>query len=104
MRKNRHIVYNNEFLERYIVKLDSLGYPCEHKADAIRQVNSVFEIIKDALYAGESVSRQGFGKFEIRNRKARKGRNPRTGEEIKLPAITTVGFKASKHFFDDDDD
>ena len=65
------------------------------KKRATRIVNSLFETIKDALTRGEDVRITGFGKFQIRFRWARKGRNPRTGEDIILRSRWTVTFKAS---------
>jgi len=58
-------------------------------------VNSLFETIKDTLARGEDVRITGFGKFQMRFRWARKGRNPRTGEDIILRSRRTVTFKAS---------
>lgn len=53
-------------------------------------------IIATALDAGDRVSITGFGTFETRRRKARKGRNPATGEEIQIAAATVPAFKAGK--------
>jgi len=52
--------------------------------------------IVDALKKGEKVVITGFGTFSIRNRAARKGRNPQTGAEIQIPATKTPGFTAGK--------
>jgi DNA-binding protein HU-beta len=59
-------------------------------------VNSVVEVIGDALAKGEKVQLVGFGSFEVRNRPARKARNPRTGEEISIAASKAPAFKAGK--------
>lgn len=59
-------------------------------------VNTVFETIKNRLEAGEVVDIYGFGKFEIVAKSARKGRNPKTGEEIEIAAKNAVKFKAAK--------
>ena len=52
--------------------------------------------IEGALKKGEKVQLVGFGSFEVRKRAARKGRNPQTGEEIKIPAAKAPVFKAGK--------
>ncbi len=59
-------------------------------------VSAVFDVIADALKRGEKVVVTGFGTFLVRNRAARKGRNPQTGEEITIPATKTPGFTAGK--------
>ena len=56
----------------------------------------LFAIISSALKKGESVSITGFGSFKVVQRKARKGRNPRTGSEIRIPASKAVKFTAGK--------
>ena len=64
------------------------------QADVV--LNSLFESIKQALVEGDKVQIIGFGTFEIRNRAARKGRNPQTNEEIDIPASKLPSFKAGK--------
>ena len=59
-------------------------------------VESVFETITEALVAGDKVAIPGFGTFEVVDRAARKGRNPKTGEEITIEASKSPKFKASK--------
>lgn len=66
------------------------------KKDAEKAVNAVFAIIEEALAKGEKVQLVGFGTFEVRKRAARKGRNPQTGAEIKIPAAKVPAFKAGK--------
>ncbi|API89304.1 HU family DNA-binding protein [Marinilactibacillus psychrotolerans] len=66
------------------------------KKDATAAVEAVFETIKDSLANGEKVQVIGFGNFEVRDRAARKGRNPQTGEEIQIPASKVPAFKAGK--------
>ena len=66
------------------------------KKKAEQAVNATVEAITQALAQGDKVSLVGFGTFEIRERPARKGRNPRTKEEITIPATTTPAFKAGK--------
>ena len=64
--------------------------------EAERIVNATFETVAEALKKGDKVSVSGFGIFEVKTREARIGRNPRTKEEIKIPATKLPAFKASK--------
>ena len=66
------------------------------KKVAEASVNALVEVITEALAEGEKVQLVGFGSFEVRNRAARKGRNPQTKEEIKIPASKAPVFKAGK--------
>lgn len=66
------------------------------KKDSGLVVESVFDAIKETLSKGEKVQIIGFGTFEVRDRAARKGRNPQTGEEIDIPATRVPAFKAGK--------
>jgi len=66
------------------------------KAEAGRAVDAVVAVISKALKNGDSVTLVGFGTFEVRKRGARTGRNPRTGEEIKIKAANNPAFKAGK--------
>lgn len=66
------------------------------KAKAGEVLGAVFDAIESALMKSEEVRLVGFGTFSTSQRKAGKGRNPRTGEEIAIPASTTVRFKAGK--------
>ncbi|NLI68763.1 MAG: HU family DNA-binding protein [Bacilli bacterium] len=66
------------------------------KKDAAKAVDAVFETVMDSLAKGEKVQIIGFGNFEVRERAARKGRNPQTGEEIEIPASKVPAFKAGK--------
>jgi DNA-binding protein HU-beta len=66
------------------------------KKDAEKAVNATFEAISEALSKGEKVQLIGFGTFETRERAAREGRNPQTGESIKIAATTVPAFKAGK--------
>jgi len=70
------------------------------KAAAERAVNSVLDNVKKGLKKDKKVQLVGFGTFDVRKRKARKGRNPRTGEAIKIKASKSVGFKAGQAFKD----
>ena len=58
-------------------------------------LNAAFELMADSLAKGEDIKLAGFGNFETRERAARTGRNPQTGEEIQIAASTSVGFKAA---------
>ncbi|MBE17733.1 MAG: DNA-binding protein HU [Nitrospinae bacterium] len=66
------------------------------KAAAGRAIDSILGNITKSLKKGESVSLVGFGTFKISNRSARVGRNPRTGEEIKIKASKSPRFSAGK--------
>ncbi len=70
------------------------------KAAAGRAVDTMINSIIDALAKGDSVAIAGFGTFTVRERAARTGRNPRTGEEIQIKASKNPGFKAGKAFKD----
>ena len=63
------------------------------RVDAERALAGLLEIITDTLRKGDSVSFPGFGSFEVRNRSARTGRNPKTGEELQIAASKAVAFK-----------
>ena len=66
------------------------------KADAGRALDAMVDAITGALQKGDSVSLVGFGTFSVRDRAARTGRNPRTGETIKIAASKNPAFKAGK--------
>ncbi len=66
------------------------------KASAARALDSAIENITNALKGGNSVTLVGFGTFTVRQREARMGRNPRTGEAIQIKASKVPGFKAGK--------
>jgi DNA-binding protein HU-beta len=66
------------------------------KAEAANAVNLVFDSIAKALKKGDSVTLVGFGTFLVRKRKARIGRNPQTGKEIKIAAKKVPAFKPGK--------
>ena len=66
------------------------------KADAGRALDGFVDAITGALKAGQSVSLVGFGTFSVRDRAARTGRNPRTGETIEIAASKNPAFKAGK--------
>ncbi|MEL7568108.1 MAG: HU family DNA-binding protein [Dehalobacterium sp.] len=66
------------------------------KKDAEKIINAVFASIEDALAANEKVQLVGFGTFEVKERAARVGRNPQTGETINISAAKVPTFKAGK--------
>lgn len=70
------------------------------KKDVEKTIGAVLESIKEALARGEKVQLVGFGTFETRQRAARKGRNPQTGEEIHIAATKVPVFKAGKSLRD----
>ena len=66
------------------------------KADAGRAIDAFVEAVKKALKKGDTVALVGFGTFTVRKRNARTGRNPRTGQTIKIKASKNPAFKAGK--------
>jgi len=66
------------------------------KKEATEYVEAVFETMKETLEAGSSVKVSGFGKFEVREKGKRIGRNPRTGVEIEIPERRVLRFKVSQ--------
>lgn len=66
------------------------------KKDAEKAVNACFNSIAEALKSGDKVQIVGFGVFDVRNRQARKGHNPLTGQEISIAASKAPSFKAGK--------
>lgn len=63
-------------------------------------IDNVMDLIEETLAEGKKVQLVGFGTFEVRERSARKGRNPQTGKEIEIPASKVPAFKAGKAFKD----
>ena len=66
------------------------------KADAARAVDSVVDTITNSLKKGDQVTLVGFGTFSVKERAARTGRNPQTGQTIQIAASKVPGFKAGK--------
>lgn len=66
------------------------------KADAERAIEGMIKVVKKALKSGDTVTLVGFGTFSVRKRAARMGRNPRSGEAIKIKASKVPAFKAGK--------
>ena len=73
---------------------ESVEFPS--KATADKAVSVLFDKITEALKNGERVNISGFGTFAVTERKARTGRNPKTGESIEIPASRAAHFKAGK--------
>jgi DNA-binding protein HU-beta len=70
------------------------------KAEAEKLIDATLEVITTTLKAGDEVRLVGFGTFVVTKRKAGTGRNPRTGEEIKIPASKQPKFRAGKQLKD----
>ena len=66
------------------------------KKEAMEYVEAVFETMKETLESGDSIKVSGFGKFEVREKGKRIGRNPRTGVEIEIPERRVLRFKVSQ--------
>ena len=67
-----------------------------NKREAKDMVEGFFEEIREALEKGDSVKLSSFGNFQLRDKPQRPGRNPKTGEELEIPAGRKVKFKPSK--------
>lgn len=74
---------------------------CDTKASAERAVNAVIDGIKAGIKKHQKVQLVGFGSFNVRTRKARTGRNPQTGETIKIKESKTVSFTPGQGFKDE---
>ena len=72
-----------------------LRYPIFERADVLKHVESIMEIMRETLANGEDILISGFGKFCVKEKKERKGRNPATGEAMMLRARRIVTFKPS---------
>jgi integration host factor alpha subunit len=68
------------------------------RSKAEEAVETVIDLIKDALGQGEAVILRRFGTFQVRSKSKRMGRNPKTGEEAEISARKVVRFKSGKHF------
>lgn len=67
------------------------------QVEARATLDGVFEVFEDALVEGKKIPVGDLGRLEVRQRAARKGHNPATGEKIDIPASKTIGFKVGKH-------
>jgi len=66
------------------------------KKEAVGVVETIFDILKEALERGEKVKISGFGNFVVRNKRARRGRNPQTGDDIEISSRKILTFKPSQ--------
>lgn len=80
-----------EFIEKLSERADTT------KSGARESLNEILDIIQDVLSDGDDVMFTGFGKFENRPRQSTQGRNPQTGEKMKIPATIIPKFKAGKN-------
>ncbi len=81
-----------QLIERMVEHTDS------PKGEAEKHLQAFTATISEALKAGEEVQLPGFGKFYVREQKAREGRNPQSGEKMNIPARKVPAFKAGKSF------
>jgi integration host factor subunit alpha len=88
-------------LEIVTTLYERLGFS---KRECAAIVDSFFEVIKKALAGGENVKLSGFGNFVVRNKKARRGRNPQTGREIEISERRVLNFRLSQVFKDEIND
>ena len=87
-----------ELIAQMAAKAGSSGgmFLTDSKADAEKALNAFTETVSETLASKEKVSLVGFGTFEAKNRAAREGRNPQTGETVQIPASVAPTFKAGK--------
>ena len=82
-----------------LTKIEVVNMLYEHigipKVECIRIIESFFDIIKSELEKGNPVRVSGFGKWTVKSKKARRGRNPKTGKDMTIKARNVVTFKAS---------
>ena len=71
------------------------------KVQAAAAIDATFQAISEGLAKGDSFNIIGFGKFEVRHRKERKGRNPASGENFTIPPTSVVAFRVGKNLKDD---
>ncbi len=83
-------MYKRDFIKTAADKADMSQTDLEKAYDAM------IDVISETLIKGDNVQLTGFGTFKVSQRKARKGRNPATGEEIDIPACKVPQFKAGK--------
>ena len=70
------------------------------RKDAEIIVNTIFDSMVDALVDGDRIEIRGFGSFKVKNRGDREGRNPKTGESVRIPAKTMPFFKIGKELYE----
>ena len=89
---------NKAQLVDLILKNKKAGF--ESKAAAERAFDAVVDAVREGVQKDGKVQIIGFGTFSVRSRSARNGRNPQTGQAMKIKAYKTVGFKVGKDFKD----
>jgi integration host factor subunit beta len=89
--KGSYVVTKRDLIEEV-----ALQYPRFSRRDAEVMVNAVFDSMTDALAKGERIEIRGFGSFIVKQRSAREGRNPRTGEIVAVAAKKVPLFKVGK--------
>jgi len=87
---------------KIMIKTDLADYIYEKvglsKKEAVEVVEVLFQTVMETLSTGESIKLHGFGTFSVRDKKARRGRNPKTGVEVEISARRVVTFKPSVEF------
>ncbi|WP_275451425.1 nucleoid-associated protein HU-beta [Photobacterium sanctipauli] len=97
MRRHAEIVYRGEQIVNKTQLVDKIAENADiSKASAGRALDAFIDAVSDSLKSGDQVALVGFGTFSVRERAARTGRNPQTGEEIQIAAAKVPGFKAGK--------
>jgi integration host factor subunit alpha len=85
---------------RMMTKVDIIGAVYEKvgfsKKEAVQVVETIFDLMKDTLEQGEKIKISGFGNFVVRQKRARRGRNPQTGDDIEISARKILTFKPSQ--------
>jgi integration host factor subunit beta len=84
-------VTKSDLIERVSVRVPHIS-----KKDTETVVNTIFDSMTESLMQGDRIEIRGFGSFQVKIREAREGRNPKTGEEVKIPAKRTPFFKVGK--------
>jgi integration host factor subunit beta len=81
----------SDLIERVAARMDHIS-----KKDTELVVNTIFDSMTDALRTNDRIEIRGFGSFQVKVREAREGRNPKTGDEVRIPAKRTPFFKVGK--------
>jgi integration host factor subunit beta len=81
----------SDLIERVAARVPHIS-----KKDTEIVVNTIFDSMTEALRSSDRIEIRGFGSFQVKVREAREGRNPKTGEEVKIPAKRTPFFKVGK--------
>ena len=79
-----------------LIERVALRVPHISKKDTETVVNTIFDSMTESLKRGDRIEIRGFGSFQVKIREAREGRNPKTGEEVRIPAKRTPFFKVGK--------